>query len=432
MKSFRQARLAPAVDICIVSALHPSLNPRVVKDADALSAAGYSVALIAPDFAPWAREADKEFADRKWKIAARPQYGPHSAVGVRFAELSRRFIAAVAYRTFRLERPAIVRAALHPAAPLLLSAAMRQPARLYLAHLTAALPAAAIAAERHNAIYAFDAEDFHSGELPDTPEHAVANRLIRFVEERYLPGCAYLTAASPGIAQAYEQSYGIAHPTVILNTFPRSRSPSSYSPRGTAVPGPSIYWFSQTIGGNRGLQCAVRAISISRTKPHLYLRGRPAAGIIEELEGIAEDCGVRAHLHFLPLAPPNTLVSLASEYDVGLCGENDATPNRKIVLANKLFTYLLAGIPVLMSDTPAHQDFHRDAREATALYRTDDPISLAAAMDAALGDVQTLTLMRESAWRLGQSRFNAEIDAARLRRVVAGVLPQPAAALVAR
>ena len=49
----------------------------------------------------------------------------------------------------------------------LTAAAKRVPADLYIAHYPAALPAAAIAARRHGALYAFDAEDFHLGDLPD-------------------------------------------------------------------------------------------------------------------------------------------------------------------------------------------------------------------------------------------------------------------------
>jgi glycosyltransferase involved in cell wall biosynthesis len=426
IRSSRAQFVHSTVDICIVSALHPSTNPRVVKDADTLSAAGYSVALIAPDFSLWARDADKEFVDRPWKIVERPQFGPHAEAGVRIAERARRFVAGVAVRALRIEWPAVVRAAVHPIAPGLLRAAMRHPARLYLAHLVAALPAAAIAAEHHGALYAFDAEDFHPGDLPNTPEHATANRLIRLIEERYLPGCAYMTAAAPGIADAYAQAYGIRRPTVVLNAFPRSRAPSTFTPRGSVSPGPSIYWYSQTIGGDRGLQCAVRALAISRARPHLYLRGHPPAGIIEELEGIAAECGVTGHVHFLPMAPPNTMEALASAYDIGLCGETGHTHNRRIALTNKQFTYLLAGVPVLMSDIPAHRDFHRDARGATVLYSTDDPHSLAEAIDYTLASAETLAAMRKSAWQLGQSRFNAEMEAVHLRQVVDGVLRRSA------
>ena len=135
-----------SVDVCIITQLHPSLNPRMVKDADALTRAGYSVSVIAPDFSEWGREADKEFAARPWKIVERPTFGPLAPRGARIAELARRAFAGIAVRKCGVEHPALVRAACHPVAPKLLAAARRQSASVYLAHLVAALPAAAFAA----------------------------------------------------------------------------------------------------------------------------------------------------------------------------------------------------------------------------------------------------------------------------------------------
>ena len=136
---------------------------------------------------------------------------------------------------------------------------MSVKADLYIAHYPAALPAAAKSAARHGARYAFDAEDFHLGDLPDLPKHEHERRRLRAIEGAYLPRAAYVTAASPGIADAYVKGYGIKRPAVVLNVFPLSRAPASTTPRGTVEPGPSLYWFSQTIGPDRGLEAAVAA-----------------------------------------------------------------------------------------------------------------------------------------------------------------------------
>ena len=156
----------------------------------------------------------------------------------------------------------------HPASPDITAAALEVRADLYIAHYPAALPAAAKSAARHGAHYAFDAEDFHLGDLPDLPEHERERRQLRAIEGAYLPGAAYVTASSPGIADAYARAYGIKRPAVVLNVFPLSRAPASTTPRGTAEPGPSLYWFSQTIGPDRGLETAVAAIGRARSRPH--------------------------------------------------------------------------------------------------------------------------------------------------------------------
>lgn len=398
--------------ICIVTQLHPSMNPRVVKEADALSEAGYQVSIIAPNFSEWGRQADQAFQNRPWRIVERPQFGPRASRFSRMRELARRILARTALYVFGTRSQTVVIAACHPVAPLLVSATKRQSADLYIAHYPAALPAAAIAARRHNALYAFDAEDFHQGDLPSTPEHHRAKQVIGAIESAYLPGCSYVSAAAPGIAQAYVDTYAIPRPITIHNVFPKCNAPIAPTRRGHALPGPSLYWYSQTIGEDRGLQCAIRAIAKAETQPHLYLRGTASGSVRKNLEATACECRVIHRLHFLPPEPPHMMERLASQYDAGLCGETGATENRKIALTNKQFSYLLAGIPVLMSDIPAHRAFSKEASDAVALFAVDDADSLAQTIDHILGDPDRLADMRAAAWRRGQMQFNWDAEQA--------------------
>lgn len=413
------------VDVCIISPLHPSSNPRLVKDADALSEAGYRVSVIAADYSTWGREADKEFLNRRWKIIERPKFGPLLPGGARAVELVRRASARFATNHLGVDRLSVVFAAWHPVAPALVAAAKRQPARLYLAHLVAALPAAALAAAHQGTIYAFDAEDFHPGDLAQTKQNASMNRLVRLIEEKYLPGCAYITAASPGISDAYAREYSIPRPQVVLNAFPLDRAPAQPSAQGNVTPGPSIYWFSQTIGAGRGLECAVQAIALSQAQPHLYLRGSLAVDFSNKLAELAAAAGVSEHVHILPPESPSQMERLAAEFDVGLSGEPGGTPNNRIALGNKLFSYLLAGIPILLSDTPGHQTFVGDLQTAAKLFPIDDPLRLARVMDEWLLDPRALADARRSAWQLAQTKFNWGVESKKLVAEVARVLGAP-------
>jgi glycosyltransferase involved in cell wall biosynthesis len=101
---------------------------------------------------------------------------------------------------------------------------------------------------------------------------------------------------------------------------------------------------------------------------------------------------------------------LAACHDLGLIGETGCTTSRRVALTNKLFTYLLAGLPVVMSDIPAHRAFAPAAGDATRLYATEDADSLAAAFDSILGDPALRAAARAAAFRLGQTRFNWDIE----------------------
>lgn len=395
--------------ICLITALHPSANPRLVKEADALVGAGYMVDVIAPYFSPLWGAADERLCNRGWRIVARPRFGPHSPRMTRMRELCLRLMAHSVARGLRLTYPAIVRAACHPIAPALVTAAKRVKADFYIAHLTAALPAAAIAAREHDALFAFDAEDFHLGDLPSLPQHDYARQLVRRIEGDSLPSCNYVTAASPLIAEAYAAEYEIPVPRVVLNVFPRSHAPGESTIAGSARPGPSIYWFSQTIGPDRGLECLVDAIAQAQSHPHLYLRGNPTKGYAESLLARAHRTGVADRVHILNLIQQSELERAGAAFDVGYIGELAETRNRQIALTNKLFSYLLSGIAIVASDIPSHRQIQPQIREAMSLFRPNDAVSLAVAIDFYLLDGARLSAARHHAWLLGQEKFNWDL-----------------------
>jgi glycosyltransferase involved in cell wall biosynthesis len=412
---------AAPLRVCILTPGHLSTNPRVVKEADALAGAGYKVSVIAADYAHWAREADRTLAGRAWSVARTLPFGPDAPRPVRVLQLLRQHSARLMVAA-RICPASVIRAAWHPIGPDLVAAAIQVPASLYIAHYPAALPAAAIAARHRGALYAFDAEDFHLGDLPELPQHCATRRMVRAIEERYLPGCAYVTAAAPGVADAYAETYGVERPTVILNVFSLAQAPEKPTPAGTAIPGPSVYWFSQTIGKDRGLECAVRAIGRARSQPHLYLRGTPAQGFVDQLRMIAAEVGAGNRIHILPPAPPSEMERLTAAYDVGLVGETGYSANRQIALTNKLFSYLLAGVPAAMSGIPAHRAFAQEVGIATRLYAVDDAESLATAVDSLLENPAALAAARAAAFYLGRTRFNWETERSTLLNCVATAL----------
>lgn len=411
------AQTGRGLRVCIVTPGQIGSNPRVVKEADALHEAGHEVNVIATRSldvveprdqalmhrAPWGLERIDLRSSLRWKLRRAGQ-----------------LCARRAYATTGLRQTAD--AGLSALTQPLRRAALAIPADLYIAHYPAALPAVGAATKKHGASYAYDAEDFHPGDWPDDPGYDIERQLVRAIEARYLPNCDYVTAASPGIADAYAEAYGIERPRVVLNAFPLGQAAPAPTPRGTARPAPSLYWFSQTIGPNRGIECAVRAIGRAATRPHLYLRGTPAAGFATRLLDLARGIGAAGRVHFLLPDEPDRMVQLAAVYDAGLCSETGHTSSRRLCLTNKLFSFLLAGIPPLLSDTPAQCRFAAAAGLTDLLYPRDDPAALAQILDHLLGDAERLAAARARAWRLAQERYNWE----RERRALISCLPPQA------
>lgn len=407
--------------ICIVTPGHLSTNPRVVKEASALQEAGFRVTIVCGNYIPGASALDHAIAPSGQSLRQVP-FG--SGVADRHVHVRQRAGQTVARTLIKAGAKTVdlMAAAHHPAAADLGDAACKVSADLYIGHYIAGLPAAAKAARLHGARYAFDAEDFHLGDLPDKPEHRFEKQLIHSIEAHGLPSAAYVTAASPLIARAYSETYSIAEPAVVLNAFPRANGPSAPTPRGAALPGPSLYWFSQTIGPGRGLETALEAVALAETKPHLHLRGKPAAGYHDRLSSLAANLGVHNRLHFHDPVPPPELEREGGMFDVAYVGETGETANRSICLTNKLFSALTSGLPIVASGVPAHEDIASRLDGAMSLFELGDAQGLAAQLDRLLCNPAALAAARARAWSLGQSTFSWETEAPYLVECVLNAL----------
>jgi glycosyltransferase involved in cell wall biosynthesis len=407
--------------ICLISPGHIAFNPRLVKEADALSSVGYAVHVIAANNLKYLRPLDEPIL----KTAA----WTFELVGGDFGafDLLRRGRSKLAKKLLVLSKSENLRLhewAHHSLTELLKEAARRYQADLYIAHYVAALPAAHLAARHHSSDWGFDAEDYHVGQFHRDQLKDVDARAILTIEKAYLNHAKHLTAASEGIALAYARDYNLPLPQVVLNVFPRANAPLGPSKAGRARPGPSIYWFSQTIGVNRGLECAVRAIAQAESKPHLYLRGNLQSGIKTRLSEIAQPLGAAERIHYLPPVPGAYMERLAAEYDVGLVGEPGHTENNSIALANKLFSFLLAGVPVVASDTQAHRVL-ADACRAIILYPAESSTELAKALDYLLLNPKALERARYESWAAGQCRYNWDLEQQKLVYTVSSHIGPP-------
>jgi glycosyltransferase involved in cell wall biosynthesis len=389
--------------ICLVTPGNLAANPRVVKEADALQEAGYDVTAVVSDYSQGLRRFDDEISGQsKWRVVRAPR-----ASSERYLRAAAR-VAAKAIDAVGAGIPSAIAAPASggPVATLR-EAACGVAADLYIAHYTAALPAAGAAAERHGALLGFDAEDFHAGEGDGSSAESLRMATVRAVEAKWLPRCKHFTAASPLIAKAYASAYGLPMPVSVLNVFPSKMAPGQAAAPRLAEAPLRAYWFSQTIGLDRGLQPFLQAMAQAGTRIELDLRGADPWGHGATLARLARDLGIADRVRVLPMASPGEMVRLAAAYDLGLSLETDVSENRQFCLTNKIFTYLLAGVPVVMSDTPAQRQLAPDLGEAAAVVSLANPKGIAAALDRLAG---TLDAAKAEAMRLGRERYNWETE----------------------
>ena len=413
-----------SMKVCLLTTMQPSLNPRLVKEADTLTAAGMDVTVVYAYMMDWASRADADlFQSRSWKAVQAGGNPRDRRLSFHYTRL--RYRAGREILGLVPGRLAPVNWALSRITCELIKAAKQIPADLYIAHNLGALPAAIAGARKHGARAGFDAEDFHS-DMVLAADRMPVDALAAEVEAACLPECAYVTAASPAMAQAYARKYRIDRPTPILNVFPLEDRPHQFRPTNPSGP-LRLYWFSQTIGKDRGLEDAIRAMGILGTPDvELYLQGQWAAGYRKEIETLAAAAGLdRRQIVHLPLEAPSEVVRRASAYDVGLALEQAKSQNRDVTITNKLFTYILAGNAVAATITAGQKPVIDRIGAAGTCYAPGDAEGLARCLDPWLRDRSALDSSRRLSWEWGTRVYNWGVDKSKFLDVIQHALARP-------
>ncbi|HEX4410979.1 MAG TPA: glycosyltransferase [Xanthobacteraceae bacterium] len=396
--------------ICIIGLGSIAHNPRVVKEADALAAAGHEVTVLFLQHFDWARDMDQTIlAGAKWR-------GQAIDVSPSVMGCVRRWTSALQISVFKLISELTMCFPIGELAcsryfPVLLWQALRQRSDLYIGHYTGSLPVVAWAARLTGAKYGFDFEDFHRAEIYPVDPESLETKLVVALEERYLPEASFVTAASWGIGEQVARTTGLPVPTTVLNVFPWADRERLSVPRTRSANAPlSLYWFSQVISLDRGLQDAIEALALMREPAELHIRGNDSRNSTAALQRLAQGRGVADRITFHPILPPGKLLEDAAKHDVGLCLEVPITLNRDICVTNKIFTYMLAELAIAATSTRGQSDVINALPGIGSLYDCGDCHALAAILDRYASDRAYLTRTKAAALSAARERWNWECE----------------------
>lgn len=374
------SKQAQTTKICIITNAPISQNPRVVKEANALAQAGYKVSVLYVEHDAWTSELDAGISQSSvWKarvitLSNSSRIGKLARYLVALRSHLFRMLANISFKAYVAEI-AFCRVFFEQ-----LFMALQENADLYIAHNPQALPIAAMAARVHKVKYAFDSEDFHTGEYATEERTSLDYRMLEFLERKYLPACSYISASSLGIAQELSKKYGVNEPAVVLNVFPvadREGLPAATGMQNEQVSTTlKLYWFSQIISLDRGLSDAIKAISLLKDV-ELHIRGHLRATEKNELTAMMESTNTAHRVFIHDPVPPWALLKSIVQFDVGLCLEVPDTLNRDICITNKLFLYLLAGLPIVATETRGQLEVLSKYPAVGFVYKSGDYHALA-------------------------------------------------------
>jgi glycosyltransferase involved in cell wall biosynthesis len=375
--------------VCMFLAQPLRHDTRVEKEAAALTDAGYDVRIIAsrhPDLPAFERrgaveivrvEEDPLPARIARAVVARRTRGAAGAPGT---VITREAVSTGGLRA-RLLREALrvhLRLTLRRYSRNALKAARR--ADLWIAHDLETLPTALRARAKLGGRVLYDSHEFFT----DSPLTRGDEKRWERVERRAIGQADAVMTVSGGIARLLAERYGIPEPEVLRNV-PFAPQAAAGEPvdlhRALSLPaGARIVLYLGGIQQLRGLDVMVSAIA-ERDDLALVMMGPGSDGYKRELEAQAARAGVADRIRFLPPVPPADIRRYALGADVGVVmHQGDRYLSYRYALPNKLFDYLHAGLPVVVSDLPELGGVVRE-HEVGATCDAADPASIAAAID---------------------------------------------------
>jgi hypothetical protein len=392
-------------ELCLVSHGQPSANPRLVRDAGVLAAAGHAVRVVTTQHINGLDAHDARLVSNvKW-VFEPVDLGRGAASKKSWNYIrARRRLASTLSKWFLYE--SLIARAYAYGTPELTRTARAKSAQLFIAYQHNSLPAAARAAKAHGAMFALDAQDLLadcSAELP---------RIAATIERRYLHECSYVSTMSQPAAERLSVTNGLKRQPLVLHNTPsiREREGLERPERRGEPANPSLYWFGQTIGFHScGLQ-VVRALPLLKTKVRLVLRGTPDGNFLSTLKALATDLGVSDQVEILPRAEPMEMVKLAAGHDILLGTQPGTQLFNQMAIGNKVFTGMMAGLALALTDTIAHRQLMQRAKACGFLFPDGDHERLASRLNELLCDPIKLAAAKKASWELAEDQFNWEIE----------------------
>jgi glycosyltransferase involved in cell wall biosynthesis len=174
----------------------------------------------------------------------------------------------------------------------------------------------------------------------------------------------------------------------------------------------------------RGLVQVIEAFALALRKYpqwQLYLVGsyRPAS-LEGELKGLAAKLGVEASVQFIPWVPYEEKERLSSQASMGVITYLPH-PNNTSCLPNKLFDYMLVGLPVIASDFPLYREVV-ETSGCGLLVDPAEPAEIAAAMEYLIEHPDEARRMGENGRQAVLERYNWEKESERLLGIYDTVL----------
>jgi len=362
-------------------------DARVEREAAALAKVGYLVTVLCRQLAP--QQALRE--DRRgFHIVRMPSWS---------AKLSERWILQwlrdmeFSLRAFLL--------------------AWRSHGNVYHAHDLDTLLPIYLAARLMGVPIVYDAHELFN-ERTRIPKWGYWARLERFL----LPRMHGIIAANQERAEVMRDEYGAPSLPVVIENMPdwQEIAPNTLLRDFVVQSGQNwkhIVLYQGAIRSGRSIEVVLRAVALMSGDCGVVFLGPVSERYKAQLVADAKSLSVTDRILFHPSLPYHRLLRYTVSATVGLALYENTSRNNYLCAPNKIYEYMMVGVPVVASNFPPIQRLFR-GHDLGELVEPSSPRSIADAVNQLLADEERRRAIQTTARQLSRDVYNFERIAGRL------------------
>lgn len=275
------------------------------------------------------------------------------------------------------------------------------------AHDVNTLPTAWLAAKLSGARVVYDAH-----EISTSREGYNSFRgLVARVEAALMPRVQGNITTTDARAKFFARAYDIPRPMVLQNRPRLTVSPANQRIRQELrlqQPWPIVIYQGGLQQG-RGLERLVRIAALVDNAYFVFIGG---GRLTAPLTALSQELELTERVHFIPTVSLADLPSYTASADIGVQPIENTCLNHFTTDSNKLFEYLIAGLPVVATDLPEIRRIVRTYNIGLLVRESDDQ-QLIDALNRLVGDPQLRTTLAANATNAAM-RLNWEQQEAQL------------------
>lgn len=288
-------------------------------------------------------------------------------------------------------------------------AAWREDADVYDARDAYPLLVCHAAALLRGATVVYDSDELATGRNWAWASHPVYSKAIRWYEGFFARRSAAVITSDFGRADVIERIHRVERPTVVLNVPESFEMPVPDAEfRAEALgDGTHLLLYQGVIIPNRGLK---ESASAMHRLPECRLAFIGYGSLWAELARHIEDEGLSDRVRMFEAMPFDRLLRCTAAADIGLVPIVGSCLSYVTAAPNKLFEYMMTGLPVVASDLPDMARVVREARCGTLIGDPTDPDSIADAVRTLLDSDESLTDVGSRGREAALRRYNWDAE----------------------